>query len=103
GVQYTKLYLDQRFLFIAQAAEVYQSRRTERLYLPENEFQDLIQVILAGCPEAHRDWLEDKIRYSNKPPFRRQLKDLVDKTSDILLPLIGKNRRAKEAFIEAVY
>ncbi len=103
GVQYTKLYLDQRFLFIAQAAEVYQSRRTERLYLPENEFQDLIQVILAGCPEAHRGWLEDKIRYSNKPTFRRHLKDLVDKVANILLPLIRERGYDKSTFTDIVY
>ena len=103
GVQYTNLYLDQRFLFIAQAAEVYQDRRTDKLYLPDNEFHDLIQKILAGCPETHRDWLEDKIQYSNKPTFRRHLKDLVASTSSILQPLIGKNRQARDSFVEVVY
>ncbi len=103
GVQYTKLYLDQRFLFIAQAAEVYQSRRTERLYLPENEFQDLIQIILAGCPEAHRDWLEEKIHYSNRPTFRRHLKDLADKVADIMLPLIRERGYNKSTFTNIVY
>jgi hypothetical protein len=102
-VRYTQQYLKDRFLFFAQAVETYQYRRSERRYLPDDKFQGLMELLYDACPEDHREWLEDKLQHGNKPTFRNQLRDLVRKTSEILLPLIGQSSRKRQAFTDSVY
>ncbi len=102
-VQYMKLYLEQRFLYVAQAVETYQNRRHERYDLPLDQHQQRVEAILQGCPQEYRDWLEEQLQYSNVATFRRKVKDLVqEQTWDILRPLL-KNSKLRGNFIELVY
>ena len=103
GVQYTKLYLDLQFLLISQAIEVYQDNRFDKTTLPEEEFQSLMDKLLAACPEERKDWLKDALAHSNNATYRQQLKNIVKKTLPILGPLLGKNSKMRETFVEVAY
>ena len=73
-------------------------------YLPdEAEYQELVAVILAGCPEEHRAWLHEQLKYSNKATFRQKMKDLVRAAGPLLEQLIGKGSKARDNFAEVVF
>lgn len=90
----------QRFLSLAQAAEGYHRRccfpKTE---LPEEAHQKRLEEILAGVSEQHRSWLNDRLRFSNEPNFRRRLKSLVGEASEVVAPMVQRKRD----FIQKVY
>ncbi len=103
GVQYTHLPLDLRFLLIAQAVEVYQDHRFDATPFSEEEYQGLMETILAACPEKHRKWLGNVLKHSNNATYRQQLKNLLTRTNAVLHPLFGKNREKRDEFIEVAY
>lgn len=103
GVLYTNLPLDLRFLLIAQAVEVYQDHRFEKTTFPKEEYQDLIETILAACPDEKKKWLADALQYSNNATFRQQLRNFVTQTNVVLHPFLGKNSDKRSKFAEVVY
>src|SRR5690348_358757 len=103
GVQYSKLQIDLEFLLIAQATEVYQDHRFDKTAMPEENFQEMMRINLAACPEEQSLWLEDTLQYKNNATFRQQLKDLITQTNDMLQSLLGRNRKKRDDFADVVF
>ena len=103
GVLYTNLPLDLQFLLLAQAAEVYQDFRFDKTPLTEEEFQNVVTVLQAACPDPQKEWLENVLRYSNGATFSQQVKNLITNTYIILDPLLGKNSAKRGDFSRIVY
>jgi ApeA N-terminal domain 1 len=95
-----RLYLEQRFLNIAQAVESYHRRRSDKKDLSEEDHEKRLEKILAGTPQEYKKWLSDKLKYSNELSLRQRLKDLLGDAnrSQVALSLIG----SKKVFIDKV-
>ena len=77
GVQYSPVPMESEFLTAAQGLESYHRRRRENSEVPEEEHRQRVDSILTAVRNEHRDWLEEKLRYSNERTFRSRLKELV--------------------------
>ena len=103
GVQYTNLPLDLRFLLIAQAVEVYQDHRFDKTPLSQEEYQNVMGIILAACPTEQKEWLSDVLQYSNHATFRQQLRNIITQTNAVLHPLLGINGKKRSELVEVIY
>jgi hypothetical protein len=89
GSQYNPAkYTETRFLTSAQAAEIYHRLRYKNNVLPKAEHQRQVKTILEIAPQEYRGWLKTALAFSNEPRLLQRLKDLLDLTSDVLLPLV---------------
>lgn len=90
SVQYhPRMYLEQRFLNMVQAAETYHRRRRNNHVLPKLEHRARIRRIVSAAPEAERAWLQEQLAYGNEPRLRDRLTDLITLTEPVMLPLVG--------------
>jgi hypothetical protein len=103
GVYYSTLPIDLEFLLITQAVEVYQDHRFDRTAMPEEKYQEMMKIILSACPEEQKQWLADKLEYSNHATFRQQLKNLITQTNVVLHPLLGINGKKRNELVEIIY
>jgi hypothetical protein len=104
GVRYTHLPLDVHFLLIAQSVEVYQDHHFHKPPLSEEEYQSLMETVLAVCSNEHqRKWLNDALEHSNTATYRQQLRNIVTRTNSKLQPLFGKKAEERKQFAEVVY
>jgi hypothetical protein len=92
-------YLDFNFLALVQAVEAYHRRATDETDQPQAEHEARIKAILDASPPAYRDWLEQKLAYSNELSLRRRLKLLFAQFSYLLDDLIPDRKAA----ISAIY
>jgi hypothetical protein len=92
-------YLDFNFLALVQALEAYHRRASDETDLPAAEHDGRLQAVLEAAPAAHREWLTEKLRYSNEISLRRRLKRLFAQFSFLLDDLIPD----RKATINAIY
>lgn len=92
-------FLEQRFLNLVQALEVYHRRAMDTTDLPEEEHERRKQEILDAVPERHRAWLEDRLEYSNEPSLGRRLKEIIRRYPDSTYPVAGENSRKRDSFV----
>lgn len=81
-------YLDLNFLNLIQAVEAYHRRASDETDRPPDEHAARMETILDAAPAEHRDWLGEKLRYSNELSLRRRLKLLFAQFSYLLDDLI---------------
>jgi hypothetical protein len=85
-------YSEWLFLSLAQAAESYHMRRSDRFSSsidPPTVHRKRVREILRAAPE-HRDWLVDALNSTNRPRLRQRLTELVDEVGDAIRDLIGE-------------
>ncbi len=92
------IYVNHKFQNIVAALEAYHRRTTINQEISPDEHEARIKSILEKLPEAHKEWLEGKLKYSNEPPLRKRLKELVERFENSLKPYIED----KKKFIEKV-
>ncbi|MBP2182235.1 HEPN domain-containing protein [Amycolatopsis magusensis] len=88
-----QMYVENRFLNIAGAAESFHRSVYGGTYMDPPEFSKLIEEYIKITPDEHREWLVNRIGYANDWPLRKRLKDLADRASGAIEPLIGNKRR----------
>jgi hypothetical protein len=76
------VYMEHTFLSLVQAAEAYHRRRVGNEELPRPEHELRQSEILASVPEKHRQWLANKLEYSNEPTLRKRLRELLDRLAE---------------------
>ncbi|WZY00314.1 HEPN domain-containing protein [Bacillus sp. FSL W7-1360] len=65
------------FLNVVQAAEAYHRlMRPQKSRIPQSEFNQKRDEILASIPEAHRPWLKEKLHFANEMTLHERLNDL---------------------------
>lgn len=79
----SRMYLQHRFLSFMQAIESYHRRTMNNFELPKEEHKKRISEIVSAVPEAHRNWIENKLVYSNELNLRNRFKELLDIFSDL--------------------
>ena len=92
-------YLDFNFLALVQAVEAYHRCACPEADLPAAEHDARIKAIIDATPAEHREWLTEKLKYSNELSLRRRLKLLVGRFAFLLDELIPD----RKAVISAIY
>jgi hypothetical protein len=94
GTRYApQMYVQQRFLSMAQAAESYHRRRIRNAVLGEQDHQRRMSAVLESTPPEHRVWLQDLLAYSNEPRFAARIRELFSRTARVLDPLLPKKKK----------
>lgn len=94
----SEMYLEHRFLCLVQALESYHRRTKKNTDLLQELHKERIAVILNSVPSEHKNWLREKLRYSNEPSLRKRLNEIIDEYSLI----IGKIIENKDRFIQKI-
>ena len=92
------MYLQQRFLCVAQALESYHRRTMQNYELPEDKHSRRITEILEAVPTKYKKWLTRKLKYSYEPDLQRRLRELLDSQSAGISEFIGD----RKSFIDKV-
>jgi hypothetical protein len=96
GTFYQKgMYLNNELLNLAQALESYHRKTMENLELPIEQHQNRVNEILKNTPEVYKEWLKNKLKYTNEPTLRKRLRELWDKCPPTLTTKFG----TKELFV----
>lgn len=84
------LYINQKFLFLAQALEVYHASNPEFVGFVQSptDFRARRELVVMSAPENEREWLKEKLHYANQ-------KTLAQRLADVL----AKNKAEAEQFI----
>jgi len=77
-------YLEHQFLTVVQALESYHRTKIRREELSVDEHAKRIAEIMGSAPSKHKEWLEEKLRYSNELVLRKRLKELLDAYPEIV-------------------
>ena len=77
-------FLENQFLALAQCLETYH-RRTSTEKLMDNEvFSSLLETIMQGCPEEHKDWLTARLQFGNDLSLSMRIKKIIDPFKQLL-------------------
>jgi len=75
--------LEFKFLSIVMALEVYHRRMVSNEDIPANEHERKIKEILSNTPEQYKNWLKEKLEYSNEPSLRKRIKEIYGMLENI--------------------
>jgi hypothetical protein len=92
-------FTENTFLNIAQGLETFHRRFRNNQVRPADAHEKMIATILAATPTEHRDWLKERLNFSNEPSLHKRLDELVDELSNTTIRKIITD---KEAFIKDV-
>lgn len=95
-------FLEQQFLSLVQALEVYHRRAMASPELPEEEHERRKEEILDAVPERHREWLAGRLEYSNEPGLSKRLKEIIRRYPESAFPIVGENSRSRNNFVYKV-
>jgi hypothetical protein len=87
-------YVQQRFLNVAQAVETYHRAHKNGTVMPQEEFYAIHRSIIEATPASRREWLNQRLRHSNEPSFRRRILDLYDASSDVMTRIAPRDEFA---------
>jgi hypothetical protein len=93
-----RLYIENKFLNVAQAVEAYHRRFVNNLELPQDKHEERVKTIIGSCPQAYQPWLKEKLAFSNEPTLKQRLKELLGKHPVVTQAFIGD----EDAFIKKV-
>lgn len=96
GTQYNSdMYLEQKFSYLVQAIEAYHRRTRKNSGIEDDKHEQRIASILSSVEGEYKEWLKERLSYSNEPILRDRLKELVSECAEIL----ELNSRGKTRFI----
>lgn len=83
-----RLFIETRFLNIAQALESLHSILFDNLYMPKDVFIIDRERVLANVPDDLRDWVDSALNNANYKRFRLKIFELLENKSDLFHELI---------------
>ena len=86
------LYLDAKILALAQGLESYHRRTSDETRMPNSDFESLRQTLKAQCPDEHRKWLSEKLKYGNELSLGQRLQKIIAPLKEFMG---DKSQRAK--------
>jgi hypothetical protein len=84
-----QMYAENRYLNVTFASEAFHRISTQSEHATNEEFSKVVDACVAGAPEAHREWLHDRIAFANEPSLRKRMRQLAAKTKSCTRMLIG--------------
>lgn len=73
------IYKEQHFLSLVMALEVYHRRVIGNEEIPSAKHVERMEEIIKSVHEKYKEWLKNKLEYSNEPSLRQRLKDIFEK------------------------
>lgn len=93
-----KMYYEQVFLNFIHAIESYHRRTTDNIQIEKNEHKKRVKSIIESVDTEYKDWLQEKLNFSNEPTLRNRLTDIIDESSDFINNIID----SKDFFIKKI-
>ena len=91
SVNYHRTSLERHFLNLVQALEAFHRLTRNNKILPKEEHDKKMASIIANVPEQHKEWIKEKLAFSNEPSLHERLEDLLTPDSDGASPKhVGK-------------
>ncbi len=72
-----------QFLSLIMALEVYHRRLIGNEDISTEEHEERVKQILNNTPDKYREWLKEKLKYSNEPSLRKRIKEIYDMLKNI--------------------
>jgi hypothetical protein len=87
----TDVALEHHFLSVLDALESYHRRVGKKQFnlLPESAHEARLKAVLESAPLEHRDWLKNRLLYSNEVSLRSRVKQLYDEQPANVKNLLG--------------
>ncbi|WPC42839.1 HEPN domain-containing protein [Clostridium sp. JS66] len=86
-------YIPMSFLKIVQAFEAFSRRMRNNCKIDSDEHKNRINYIMSRIDNAdYRNWLEERLRYSNEPNLNSRIKDLFTEL-DFIINISSKNKK----------
>ncbi|MEZ5589667.1 MAG: hypothetical protein R3F53_02780 [Gammaproteobacteria bacterium] len=85
-------YLEEEFINLAQAAELYHRSKFDNGILPKKEWKDKVKRIIDAVPESERKWLSEKLMWSNQLTLQSRLEELLEKLGPATSLLIADKK-----------
>jgi hypothetical protein len=86
------LYLDNRFLMLAQALESLHRHSSHETSFPKEDYATLCGLLESAIPEKFKEWLTPRLAYGNEPSLRQRLRLLFGGFESIY----GDNKKTKD-------
>jgi hypothetical protein len=93
------MYLEQKFSNLIQAIESYHRRTRINTEIEPDEHRKRITSIIESIDTQYKEWLENRLTYSNEPHLRRRLSELIDECGKLIN--ISSSKK-KKSFISKV-
>lgn len=77
------LYLDNKFLMLAQACESLHRHTSSSKAFPDEKYKELAALLEELVPKEFKDWLEPRLKYGNEPSLRQRLKELFNEFNNV--------------------
>lgn len=87
-----------KFAAIVESLEGFHRATRDNHEMPDDQHEERIQSIISAAPQEYRQWLTDRLLYSNALSLRRRLRDIVETTGEATRPFLTDER----AFINKV-
>lgn len=71
-------YLDAKVLALAQGLETYHRRTSDETRLDNRDFEKLRETLKTQCPEEHKDWLSERLKYGNELSLRQRIQRIIE-------------------------
>lgn len=75
-------FLEGRFLSLAQAVETLHRRTSSETAMPAADFADLKDLLIKAAPDAHKEWIEQKLTFANEISLANRLKRILEPFKD---------------------
>lgn len=85
------LYLDNRFLMLAQALESLHRHSSSETAFSAEDYSTLCGLLQKAVPDIFEEWLQLKLEYGNEPSLRNRLKTLFKRFD----PIYGDSKKIK--------
>lgn len=84
-------YLDSKFLAMSQCLESFCRRSDNKRVMDDESFAEITVSLMNACPEQHKEWLSNKLKYSNEISLNTRIKEMFEPFSKYL----GGNKEIK--------
>lgn len=94
-------YLEQQFLSLVTALEVYHRRA---VYVPDppDKHEKRKREILNATPEKHKGWLERKLKHPEEPTLEERLHEIFRRHLEVMQAVVGRKKKTRSDFIKEV-
>ena len=70
-------YMDGKFLSLAQGIETLHRRNFQEKPMSQEEFSNLVGIILRAIPDNKKGWVEGKLKYANELSLRQRIGEMI--------------------------
>ena len=84
-----ELYSNHRFLFLAQALEVYHAVTSNSAIAPTAEYKARLKRVLESVPEEDREWVGEGLRFANKKTLAQRLDEILGRHPTEAARIVG--------------